>query len=67
MQSDQIVTFVLKEIVRSENTTDCTEHSPWEAKSHPVSQEISCLSWNTKFFTTFTRTYHCTISWTTKI
>ena len=34
---------------RSENTTGCTEQSPSEAKSHPVSQEISCPSWNPKF------------------
>jgi hypothetical protein len=30
----------------SQNTTDSTEQSPWEAKSYPVSQGISSLSWN---------------------
>jgi hypothetical protein len=50
MQSVQTVTFVWRNLMisRSENTTYCTEHSPWEAKSHLVSQEISSLSWNTK-------------------
>jgi len=37
-------------IIRSENTTDCTEHSPWEAKSNTVSQQHSCLSENPKVF-----------------
>jgi hypothetical protein len=45
----QLPSFWRKLISRSENTTDCTEHSPWEANSYPVSQEIYGLSWNSKF------------------
>jgi len=44
----QVYSFWRKLITRSENTTGSTEHSPWEAKSHPFSTEMSCLSWNPK-------------------
>ena len=42
----QLLSFWRDLISRSENATNSTEQSPWEAKSHPVSQEISCPSWN---------------------
>jgi hypothetical protein len=44
----QLPSFWRTLISRSENTTESTVHSPWEAKSHPVSQGISCLTWNPK-------------------
>jgi hypothetical protein len=38
-----------------------------ELKSHLVSQEIPAFTGTQSFFTTFTRTYQCTTSWTTKM
>jgi len=62
--SQQPATGPSSEADESNQLTNSMEQSPFsEANSHSACQEITCLLWNPRFITVFTRVRHWSLSW----